>query len=409
MNIRQKRIKDIEEVKMDYEIIHLKKDEWKGTIIPIGYSTNEYYDVNVIKNIDGYNINLKRELAKDMIVHTPEEYNFPDRLYDYEEESSYAWGIVEDEKLVACIETVKEEWNKRLRIKELWVDDSISSKGIGTKLINLAKERLIRERLRALVLETQSCNVRAIDFYLKRGFTLTGLDTLAYSNNDINRREVRLEFGWIPPIRTKINKEKIEIREEKEEDYFKVEDLTRNAFWNKHGLGCDEHYLVHKLREHKDYIKDLSKVAIYNGDIVGTIMYSKSFVLDETLNKHEVLTFGPLCIEPKYQGIGIGESLLKDTIIAAKDANYKAIIIFGEPDYYPRLGFKTCDNFGITTSDGENFDAFMCYELNKGSLNSIKGKFYASEVFYNLPKDEVEDFDKKFRKLEKISFPDQWE
>lgn len=46
-----------------------------------------------------------------------------------------------------------------------------------------------------LVLETQSCNVSAIAFYLKHGFELMGLDTAAYSNEDVERGEVRLEFG----------------------------------------------------------------------------------------------------------------------------------------------------------------------------------------------------------------------
>jgi len=57
--------------------------------------------------------------------------------------------------------------------------------------IRLSKER----RATMLVVETQSCNVPAINFYLKNGFELIGFDTAAYSNEDIERKEVRLEFG----------------------------------------------------------------------------------------------------------------------------------------------------------------------------------------------------------------------
>ena len=35
-----------------------------------------------------------------------------------------------------------------------------------------------------IVLETQSCNKKAIDFYVKHGFSLIGLDMYAYSNED---------------------------------------------------------------------------------------------------------------------------------------------------------------------------------------------------------------------------------
>jgi ribosomal protein S18 acetylase RimI-like enzyme len=57
--------------------------------------------------------------------------------------------------------------------------------------VKVAKER----GARMLVLETQSCNVPAINFYLKFGFKLIGFDVAAYSNKDVERKEVRLEFG----------------------------------------------------------------------------------------------------------------------------------------------------------------------------------------------------------------------
>ena len=46
-----------------------------------------------------------------------------------------------------------------------------------------------------LVLETQTNNATAIDFYLRFGFDLIGLDTAAYSNDDVRKREVRVEMG----------------------------------------------------------------------------------------------------------------------------------------------------------------------------------------------------------------------
>jgi ribosomal protein S18 acetylase RimI-like enzyme len=57
--------------------------------------------------------------------------------------------------------------------------------------VELAKEK----RARMLVLETQSYDVPAIGFYLRFGFELIGFDAAAYSNEDIAKKEVRLEFG----------------------------------------------------------------------------------------------------------------------------------------------------------------------------------------------------------------------
>ena len=98
---------------------------------------------------------------------------------------------------------------------------------------------------------------------------------------------------------------KFEIRREIPEDYRAVEELTREAFWNLNAPGCTEHYLVHQLRAHADFLAELSCVAIHGAEIVGSIAYSRSRV-EET----PTVTFGPLSVLPVYQGRGVGASLV---------------------------------------------------------------------------------------------------
>lgn len=198
------------------------------------------------------------------------------------------------------------------------------------------------------------------------------------------------------------------VREETKEDYYNSEYMTKKAFWNLHHPGCDEHYLVHLLRNNEDYIADLSRVAELDGKIVGGIYYSKAYVQDGD-TRVEVLNFGPLCVDPEYQNIGIGGILLETTIKEAREKGYKGIIIFGEPGYYPKHGFKTCDQFGITTKEGKNFDAFMGYEIVPNAFSEISGKYYESEVFEQLYPDKVEEYDKNFPYMEKLKLPGQWE
>lgn len=197
------------------------------------------------------------------------------------------------------------------------------------------------------------------------------------------------------------------IRKETKDDYYNAEYMTKKAFWNLHRPGCDEHYLVHLLRGSEDYIEDLSRVAELDNKIVGGIYYSKAYVLDGN-TRADMLTFGPLCVDPDYQNKGIGGKLLEITIKEAREKGYKGIIIFGEPGYYPKHGFKTCDRFGITTKEGKNFDAFMGYEIILNAFSEIHGEFYESEIFEQLYTDRVEAYDKKFPYMEKLKLPGQW-
>ncbi|TVP90251.1 GNAT family N-acetyltransferase [Alkalibacterium sp.] len=391
---------------MEYIFAHLPKDKWKGKILPIAYTTNDYYDISVDKTEKGYDIKLEKKNFSEPVHHSSHEDEDSDRLYADYLDHAYAWGLESEGELVAAIETAPEVWSNRLRITELWVADSFQKKGIGHALIEIAKEQARHERRRGVVLETQSCNVNAIEFYQHEGFELIGLDVCSYSNTDIENKEVRLEFGWLLDKRPKVTGKEVEIRSETPEDFYAVELMTQHAFWNKYQPGCDEHYLVHQLREHDDYLPELSRIAVIDDEVVGCIMYTKAKVTGGN-GSHEVLTFGPLCVHPKWQGCGIGELLLKETMILGRNQGYKGIIIFGEPDYYPRLGFQTCDTFDITTASGKNFEAFMGIELITDGFKNIEGKYYSSDIFENLPSEAVEQFNKNFPPLRKLTFPGQ--
>ena len=43
------------------------------------------------------------------------------------------------------------------------------------------------------------------------------------------------------------------IRLETPNDYRKVENLTREAFWNVYRPGCMEHYVLHCYRDREDF------------------------------------------------------------------------------------------------------------------------------------------------------------
>lgn len=190
------------------------------------------------------------------------------------------------------------------------------------------------------------------------------------------------------------------IRNEIENDFKAVEVLTREAFWNLYIQGCDEHYLVHKMRKHPDFISNLDFVAVIDDKIVGNIMYTKSFLLDESGKRIETITFGPVCVLPEYQKKGIGSALISHSKKIAYDNGHKVIIILGHPHNYCKHGFKVSKDFNISDPDGMYPFGMLVFELEKGVLNGVKAKFYHSDV-YNINENEVDEFDKQFEPREK--------
>lgn len=182
----------------NYEIVELPREKWKGTAIPMVTKSDSFYDL-VMEPMDrsGCQISLIRKEVEEPIVHTPDEYDFPDSLYQEHWEKAEAYGVVSDRgEMLACIEVCPEEWSNRLMVTELWVSEELRGKGVGKGLMDQAKAVAARQNRRAIILETQSCNTSAIGFYLHEGFELIGFDTCCYTNNDIKRREVRINLGY---------------------------------------------------------------------------------------------------------------------------------------------------------------------------------------------------------------------
>ncbi len=132
----------------------------------------------------------------------------------------------------------------------------------------------------------------------------------------------------------------ISIRPEEENDFKNVEHMIREAFWDLYQPGCVEHLIAHNMRKSPDFVKELDYVACDGDMIVGNIIYSRAKVINDENKEFEVLCMGPLGVLPSYQKKGIGSLLMNNTIEKARQLGYKAIFIFGNPEYYNRFGFR---------------------------------------------------------------------
>lgn len=194
----------------------------------------------------------------------------------------------------------------------------------------------------------------------------------------------------------------VELRREEEKDYFETENVIRNAFWNHFVPACDEHYLLHIMRDSPEFIPELDIVATYEGKIVGSIAYLKSYIISDDGNKYEVITLGPIGVLPEYQRKGIGGKLIYYSKKIAHDMGFRAIVLFGDPDYYTRNGFVSAESKGIRATDNMYHEAMHVCELYEGALKEIKGK-YIENCIYKIDEKKAKEYDAKFPKKEIVT------
>jgi len=190
----------------------------------------------------------------------------------------------------------------------------------------------------------------------------------------------------------------VELRNETENDHFEVENLTREAFWDIYKPGCEEHLVLHRIRRSEGFVKELDMVAVYDGKIIGNIVYSKGYIVSEGAQRTECITFGPLSVLPEFQHRGIGSLLVSESLKRAAALGYRAVLITGSPRYYSRFGFVPASKYGIYLDDGIPEDGapfFMAKELYPGALEGLSGR-YEMDKCYQVDSKEVEEFDKRF-------------
>lgn len=200
--------------------------------------------------------------------------------------------------------------------------------------------------------------------------------------------------------------EAVIIRTEQPADHRQVEAVIRKAFYNIYVPGCSEHYLAHVIRSHENFIPKLDLVMELNGQIIGNVMYTKAWLIDETGCEKPILTFGPVCILPEFQRKGYGRQLLEHSFDQAVALGYDTIVIFGDPANYVARGFKSCHKYQVCLEDGTFPAAMLVKELVPGVLNGRKWIYRQSPAF-DIDEQEARRFDAALPPLEKKWQPSQ--
>ncbi len=190
------------------------------------------------------------------------------------------------------------------------------------------------------------------------------------------------------------------IRPERPEDYRKAEELIREAFWNLYLPGGSEHYLLHTMRSHPDYLPELSLVLEKDGELAGAIYFTRAKIVREGGCEIPVVSFGPVGIAPRFQHQGLGRQLIWHSIKKARDEGHPAIVIGGDPNHYRHYGFAGSKRYGIAMPDGKYYTGIQALPLYPEALRHAAGKMFFSPAM-EPDLSGLAEFDKTFPPAEK--------
>jgi len=169
-----------------------KEDFPQGKKIIYQYSSNNYFDVSFKERENGWAIDFMLKHLDTPFHKYLEGEIFEDHIEDIE-----CYIVEFNGEEAGIVSFNHEKWHHVLRINDIHIDQAYQQQGIGSKFMALVKKRAAEIGVRAIVLETQTSNYPAIQFYRKHGFHLIGCDLISYSNKDIEKREVRIEMGLV--------------------------------------------------------------------------------------------------------------------------------------------------------------------------------------------------------------------
>ena len=117
---------------------------------------------------------------------------------------------------------------------------------------------------------------------------------------------------------------------ERPEDAADINALLDRAF------GSERHQKTsYRYRDGVAPAPGLSWVIRDGNALIGTIRYWPVLAGDR-----EILLLGPIAVDPRRQGEGIGATLIFRTLELAVWAGYRLVVLVGERSYYGRFGFR---------------------------------------------------------------------
>ena len=123
---------------------------------------------------------------------------------------------------------------------------------------------------------------------------------------------------------------------------------------------------AYRLREGVAPEAGLSFVAIEDGALKGSVRFWPIAIGDE-----RALLLGPLAVESKERGRGIGLALMQHGIDEARALSHRAILLVGDVPYYSRVGFAVVPEGRVTFPGPVDPARILTLGLCDGAFESL--------------------------------------
>lgn len=151
------------------------------------------------------------------------------------------------------------------------------------------------------------------------------------------------------------------IRPETPSDEDGIEQVTRRAFLSHPYSHQTEQFIISALRS--DHALSVSLVAVEADHIVGHIALSPVAITDGAAGWYGL---GPISVEPKWQGRGIGRALMERGLAELRKIGANGCVLVGDPAFYVRFGFA---NNPALTLEGVPKEFFLSLSLGSSSAH----------------------------------------
>lgn len=176
-------------------ISYITKDEIEGLGFN-GYRTDVIYQIEKENKNTSFVFSIKEKKLNTKYIKEWETIDSSVAFFQEIINKGHSFGAYEEGVLIGLILLDYYKWNNSMWIENIRISEKHQGIGLGRSFIRKSIEEAKTVKSRILGLETQSTNYPAVQFYLKCGFQISGVDFSRYPQRSGDLEQVAIIMNY---------------------------------------------------------------------------------------------------------------------------------------------------------------------------------------------------------------------